>query len=571
MGKFRRRVLSTFKIPEQNGHEISALQNPDLEPMEKGKRTWDVLSYAGFWGVPNVSISTWSAAGSLISLKLNFPYIMGLVVVTNLLLYAYILLNSSLGTKYHVGFAGNLREVFGIYGSIWGLLVRLFFALIKTGELSWLGGQALVLVFSSFSKNYLNMKNTLPPNIQTGTRDFIAYVCFFVLLFLCSFIKPEKLNIVVAVGCGTCSIAFFALLGICVGKNGGAGPMVHSHMSLSSSEIGWMWLNAMSSWYGGLSPLTMNANDFSRYARSEKKMAAGVFLGIMVAGTIVPLASLLCASATKGKYGEAMWMPTQIIIKFLEEDYSAGCRAGAFFAGLCFFASQVGFALECGAVAGGMNLAGMFPKYINVKRGTAITVIVSWIVQPWNFYNSDSTFETVMSSFGVFATPIIGISVADYWIVRRAKIPIKDFYTTSPEGTYYFLKGFNWRAFLVWILGVVPALPGLAKQKDSSLSIPSGLMHYFYGDLLFAFFCPLILYSAICYCFPVKNAAVMDSEDHFGVFTLDECSKLGMAPFEKAHAFLDYDAENPKSFDLQGMMKNKYQVKTEALEISSNV
>lgn len=59
------------------------------------------------------------------------------------------------------------------------------------------------------------------------------------------------------------------------------------------------------------------------------------------------------------------------------------------------------------AVAGGIDLSGMFPRYIDIRRGSIITFIAVWIVQPWQLINKAATFVSVLSSFAVFLSPIM--------------------------------------------------------------------------------------------------------------------------------------------------------------------
>jgi nucleobase:cation symporter-1, NCS1 family len=54
------------------------------------------------------------------------------------------------------------------------------------------------------------------------------------------------------------------------------------------------------------------------------------------------------------------------------------------------------------AVAGGIDLAGTVPKYINIRRGAFITFIAAWICQPWQLANRATAFISVLSSFAVF-------------------------------------------------------------------------------------------------------------------------------------------------------------------------
>ena len=63
--------------------------------------------------------------------------------------------------------------------------------------------------------------------------------------------------------------------------------------------------------------------------------------------------------------------------------------------------------IQGNAVAGGIDLSGMFPRYIDIRRGSIITFIAVWIVQPWQLINKAATFVSVLSSFAVFLSPIM--------------------------------------------------------------------------------------------------------------------------------------------------------------------
>lgn len=527
-------LTKRFEVPHEDHVEPTMLSNPDLEPMPPSRRIWGFFSFFGYWAVPNITIWTWSTGSAILGLGsgngLNIAHVMGALTIGNVLICIYTCLNSGPGSKYHIGYTVCQRMIFGIYGSSIGIVIRIILSIVFYGSQSWLGGISLVVVFSSFSENFLNMKNTFPDSLYMTTRDFIGFLVFQIIQIFFLFIKPEKFNKWVN---GSCVITFIAFVGVliaCLCKNGGPGPLYHQKVTMSHWETGWMWLQGMTIWYGALSPDVTNQSDFSRFASSNKQMYGGIISAVMITGTFVPLAGLLCASATTSLYGTTLWLPTDIVLRWLTDDYSAGCRAAAFFLGFSFAASQLTFNVVANGIAGGMDLLAICPKFINIKRGAIITSLLSWVVQPWNFYNGSSTFINVMSSFGVVVTPIIAILVADYHVVRRRVVPVLELYTTSTDGTFYFTKGVNFRAVIVWLLGVAPGIPGLIDSVDPISGMKSGLRNFFYGNILFAFICPFILYIIICKFFPLKNIGMNDKEDYFGAFTTEECIKLDMIP-----------------------------------------
>lgn len=519
-----------LEVPHDAEHRLSVLENPDLDPMPPHRRVWGLWSFFGYWGVPNITIWTWSTGSAMLSLGLNIQHTMGALTLGNILICVYTCLNSVPGSKFHIGYTLCQRMIFGIYGSGIGILIRIFLSIVFYGSQSWLGGLGFVVMFSSWSKSYMNMKNTFPESLAMTTRDFIGFLIFQIVQYAFFFMKPEKMNRYIN---ASCIITIIAMIGVFITtlvKNTGPGPLYYEPVTLSKSYTGWMWLYSMTIWYGALSPDCTNQSDFSRFASSSKKMYAGVISSVMITGTIVPLMGLFCASATQELYGTQLWLPTDICLEWLKRDYSSGARAAAFFCGFAFMSSQMTFNVMANGFAGGMDMAGVFPRYIDIKRGAIITALLSWATQPWNFYNTSSVFITVMSSFGVIVSPIIGIIVADFLIVRRGMIPVSDLFTTSKEGTFYFTKGVNYRAVVTWVASWAPGIPGLKDAVTPIPHLPEGMRNYFYGNIIFGMVCPLILYVIICKIFPLKNEGVADPEDYYDVMTEKELLQLGMAP-----------------------------------------
>lgn len=434
---------------------------------------------------------------------LNVGHAMGAITVGNVLICAYICLILGPGWKYHLGFSVSERISFGIYGSILPVLVRIILSIVLYGAQSWLGGLSVVVLLSGMSKQFLNMKNTFPASVGMSTRDFIGFLLFQLIQMSFLTVAPHKLDMLLVSSCAATFVAFIAMLILCIHNSGNVGPLVTEQLYLTPTTTERMWLYAISIWIGALSPDIMNQNDFSRYSKSPSLMNWGVVVAILAAGTFVPLTGLLCASATKGEYGYAKWMPTEIIIDWLHEHFNTSNRVIAITFGFIFLMSQLSFNVVANGFAGGMGMAGICPKYINIKRGAFITAVLSWVVHPWSFYGDSSIFLDVMSSMGVITIPIIAISVADFLWVRHLKIPVLDLYTDAKDGTFFYWFGLNWRAILVWVISVALGLPGLISNFGTK-KVPRIFVYLFQGNAIFSFVGPFVAYILICYLFPVK-------------------------------------------------------------------
>ncbi|CAI4901318.1 AFH_G0050170.mRNA.1.CDS.1 [Saccharomyces cerevisiae] len=135
---------------------------------------------------------------------------------------------------------------------------------------------------------------------------------------------------------------------------------------------------------------------------------------------------------------------------------------------------------NCG-FATGMDMAGLLPKYVDIKRGALFCACISWACLPWNFYNSSSTFLTVMSSFGVVMTPIIAVMICDNFLIRKRQYSITNAFIL--KGEYYFTKGVNWRAIVAWVCGMAPGLPGIAWEVNNNYFHDSDLTIWEYYQI----------------------------------------------------------------------------------------
>ena len=86
----------------------------------------------------------------------------------------------------------------------------------------------------------------------------------------------------------------------------------------------------------------------------------------------------------------------------IDGEGSSASRAAVFFLALAFAFTSMFENVCSNAVAGGIDLAGLFPRYIDIRRGALITFFAAWIIQPWQLINQAATFVAVLNSFAVF-------------------------------------------------------------------------------------------------------------------------------------------------------------------------
>ena len=234
-----------------------------------------------------------------------------------------------------------------------------------------------------------------------------------------------------------------------------------------------------------MTTLTGMYTDWTRYARTPNAALFGQIVTAPISICVTALCGLLITSATAEMYGEVLWNPFQLLLAIQQDSMSAAARAGTFFAGLGFLVSAIALCIVTNSIAAGMDIAALCPKYINIRRGSYIITIIGLAVCPWNYVTQASTFITVLSGWSVFLSPMTGILISDYFLVRRRGLHVGDLYRANSSSAYWYNFGFNWRAFIAWSAGFAPLVPGLVREVQG-VSNGSGWDHlydlsYFYG------------------------------------------------------------------------------------------
>ncbi|AJT77976.1 BHH_G0050840.mRNA.1.CDS.1 [Saccharomyces cerevisiae] len=526
------RALRFLEIPVKNRASVNFLRNPDLQPIKSVNQTWGFWSNFAYWGVLSFNVGMWIGGSSALTVGLSYSETIGAFIIADLLTILFALANSCPGYDWKVGFTLAQRFVFGIYGSALGIIIRILMSIVYYGSNAWLGGLCVNMILDSWSHHYLHLPNTLSSKVAMTTKELIGFIIFPILTAFCYFMKPYHMNYILIWSCiGT----FFAMLGMVIyltkSAHGVGDLFTSTHSTVTGSKKAWAWVYTISYWYGSVSPGCTNQSDFSRFGSSNCAIWTGTIVALLIPATLIPVFGIIGASACEKLYGQTFWMPMDIFDNWLTTNYSAGARAATFFCGFCFVMSQISYTISNCGFASGMDLAGLLPKYVDIKRGAIFAACVSWACLPWNFYNSSSTFLTVMSSFGVVMTPIITVMICDNFLIRKRQYSVTNAFVL--KGEYYFTKGVNWRAIVAWVCGMAPGLPGIAWEVNNDYFNNTGIINFFYGDSFFSFLISFFVYWGLCLLFPFKITVKHDDKDYYGAFTDEEARKKGMVPYSE--------------------------------------
>ncbi|RDA83983.1 hypothetical protein CP532_6965 [Ophiocordyceps camponoti-leonardi (nom. inval.)] len=458
--------LDNLQCPrdEDANYDNTTWCNRDLIPTPPERRTFGVWSYLGYWTVTGSNISAWLIGSTLLNFGLSPQQAIGAVVLGGLLTGLLAVSCGWMGEVHHIGFTVCSRFSWGMRGSYFPVILRVFCGCIWFGLQAFWGGQAMRVAIGALIPGLAHMPNKFDPNSHLQTNDFIGLVlwmCFYIPGIM---IRPEKLQM----GFFVCFVLFccscIGLLIWTVSRVGGPGSMFHE--PATTPDVGWAFMFGLTSVLGAWGGGTLGQSDWTRYSSRRYAPILSQLLASPITISVTAIIGIVVTSAARDLLGgELQWSPIFLLASIQEHYHSSpAARAGVFFASTGFI-SLVLDAMSCG-----MDLAGLWPKYINIRRGAYLMTIVGIATQPWQLLATATKFLMVMSGFGVFIAPACGILLADYHFTRRRKLNLQDLFTGDDSSIYWFHHGFNWRAFVAFFSGVGPLLPGLIGKVNGDES-----------------------------------------------------------------------------------------------------
>ncbi|WEW57075.1 hypothetical protein PRK78_002535 [Emydomyces testavorans] len=482
-------ILKKLEVAHEGGTIPNRWINNDIKPIEAARRTWSVWTFVNYWILVNSNISVYMTGSSLIALGLTWWQAIISIVIGNLLAALLVVLNSLPGAYYNIGFPVVNRYVWGLYGFQ-----------------AYVGGQcAYVCLYAIWPDIEQRIPNHLSPSTGITTARFLSYIIFMVVSLPVIYIRPHKLRPFFHVSACIILVFEFVLLIWALATMGpaGFGSTITGGQTNANGELGWKIVFGIISTIGGISAGILNQNDYARFARKPRDAILGQAISFPICVIVCAVIGVLVTAATQVRYGQPFWNLPELFLAIIRHGGTRS-RAAAFFAGLALMVSQMGVNVPGNALSGGFDLAATFPKYINIRRGAYLTVVLSIVCNPWKLVSTATIFLSVLSSYAVFLGPMTGLMISSWFVVNKRKIKIDDLYIGNRSSIYWCTMGIDWRAVIAWICGTAPSLPGFVAQVNKGVTVPIGVMHLYQICFLNGFAISAVVYCALHFIFPVR-------------------------------------------------------------------
>lgn len=237
--------------------------------------------------------------------------------------------------------------------------------------------------------------------------------------------------------------------------------------------------------------LSLNIPDFTRYAKSQRSQMMGQALGLPTTMTAFAFIGVAVTAATIVVFGKAVWDPIQLVTMI-------GTPGVIIFGALVVMAAQLTTNMAANVVSPANDFSNLAPRKISYVTGGLITAVIGIVMMPWKLYNDAAAYIfTWLLGYSSLMGALGGILIADYWVVRKQKLNLRDLFEL--RGEYTYSNGTNWRAVAALVISILPVVPGFirAVMTPGGQVASPGLFDHIYTYAWFVtFILSFVLYLA---------------------------------------------------------------------------
>lgn len=414
------------------------LYNHDLAPVAPAGRTWGVFDIFAMWMSDVHSVGGYTFAASLFFLGLTGWEVLLAMAVGITAVYFLMNLIGGPSLKYGTPFPVVARMSFGVMGANVAASLRGIVGIVWYGVQTFFASKAVqVLVLTFYPPAEALTHSSFLGLSALGWFSFLFMWLFQLLIFLNGMETIRKFIDF----CGPAVyLVMFALAIWILAQTGLSSLSLQLAAHAEGSAIGQM-ANAAMLIVAYFAALLLNFGDFARFAKNERAMKVGNFLGLPVNFIVFAIITVIVTAGTVKVFGEAIMDPVSIVER-IGNPWVVGLGA------VTFIVATMGINIVANFVSPAYDISNLYPEKIDFRLGGLITSILSVLVCPWIFVSSPQAITIFVGVFGAALGPMFGIMIADYYVVKRQHVILEDLYTMSKDGSLHFQGGWNRRALI---------------------------------------------------------------------------------------------------------------------------
>lgn len=483
----------------------TSLYSEDLAPVPLSKRKWNTWNYAALWISMSLCIPTYMLASSLIGGGMNWWQAILTIFLGNTIVLIPMILNGHAGAKYGIPFPVFARASFGVRGANIPAILRAIVACGWFGIQAWIGGYAIYLMTRLWIPSIDGLPQIFPASWTLQTGPALCFFLFWLLNMLVVYLGVESIRKLLVFKAFFLPVAALALLFWAITASHGLGPVLSQPSKFATNSDFWhFFIPGLTGMVGFWATLSLNIPDFTRYAKSQKAQIKGQIIGLPPSMTLFSFIGVVVTSATVIIYGETIWDPLVLAGKF----------HGKLLVSIAMIAvaiSTLATNIAANIVSPANDFAHLSPNKISFRTGGFITGILGILIFPWKLIADPNGYIfTWLVGYSSLLGPIGGIMIADYYFVRKQKLNLDHLYKL--KGEYSFNNGFNSKAIIALLLGIVPNIPGFLVNVN--LVSKDAFWPWLTGIYSYAWFAGFII-SAIIYRALMTRTTQANTEERY--------------------------------------------------------
>ena len=397
--------------------QTSAAADVDsIQPTAPTGRVFGSVSYVLMWWSSLIVIQAFALGQAFLPPigRMNLQQSMVVMVVAAVLFVVMFSLNGQPGLRYGIPYSVQTRTGFGVRGSKFVEFLRIVPAIVWYGIGTWIAA--------------LSMDGIL--QALTGfTHPWAKYGYFLLLQVLQTALAWR----------GVRTMKWFNAIGAIVMAAVMIGMLVHIvdtygfRIQASWQTEGtwgtpfWVGLTAA---IGVLATVMLNISDMTRHLdRKQSTLWLGHLFGIVPPWFFMLILGIV-AGASLG-----IWDPVEALMK-LSPNPAAMVVLLTF-----ILIAQITTNLTINILPPALIFMDAFK--IRWDQGVMLTGVLGVLSFPWIIMaNSEAFFGFILHYSALFG-PILGVMLADYFVVRRRKLDVDALYVTTPNSRYWYSGGIN--------------------------------------------------------------------------------------------------------------------------------
>ena len=458
-------------MSEKQQFTSASLYNEDLAPVSSSDRKWGTWNYAALWISMSLCIPTYMLASSLIGGGMNWWQAILTIFLGNTIVLIPMILNGHAGAKYGIPFPVFVRASFGTKGANIPAMLRAIVACGWFGIQTWIGGASLYNILRAWNPSLAEIDNS---SLFPQALPMICFFVFWALNMFIIYLGVDSIKKLLVFKAFFLPIAALALLVWAIVAANGLGPILNQPSKFETTTAFWNYFfPALTGMVGFWATLSLNIPDFTRYAKSQKAQVNGQIIGLPPSMTFFAFVGVIVTSATAIIYGNTEWDIVKLAGKFDSKLMVTIAMVG-------IIISTLATNIAANIVSPANDFANLAPQKISFRTGGYITGIIGVLIFPWKLIADPNGYIfTWLIAYSSLLGPVGGIMIIDYFFIRNKELSTADLYNES--GIYSYGNGFNSKAIIALLVGILPNLPGFLLQIKmiSADTFPEWISHLY--------------------------------------------------------------------------------------------